>query len=413
MREHPIPQDITGYQFHIIGNMTIKQFAEVAAGCFIAFLIYTTNLPGLLKWPLMMTFAGIGAMAAFVPIAERPLDEWIVIFIRVLYKPTKFFWRRDPKIPEALTYQPRETGPILPEVDLTPVRRERVREYLTSLHSNNQPDAFDAFYQNRIGEIVTTFGQVQAMAADVHKKLEKPDLQVKVRNLTGVQAQAHSADTVVTPQPTVATISAASPGHIPNHSGGANHPDQPPAAANPARANLNPGSSSLLTAAGGTQPMAIPENSGVQVDGQVDGQAFADPAAEVGHTTSNPTSNKQAYIAAGQAQPSQVVADQQAQFNQQLPFPAMPETPNKPVGMVLGPNNELVPSAIVELVSESGAVARAVKTNSLGQFFVTTPLGDGTYTLTIEKDGYQFPSQQLQLAGDIIPPVEIKGQLVA
>ena len=32
MREHPIPQDITGYKFHIIGSMTLKQFLEIAIG---------------------------------------------------------------------------------------------------------------------------------------------------------------------------------------------------------------------------------------------------------------------------------------------------------------------------------------------------------------------------------------------
>ena len=45
MREHQVPQDITGYNFHIIGEMTIKQFAEVAVGVVIAVIIYTTNLP--------------------------------------------------------------------------------------------------------------------------------------------------------------------------------------------------------------------------------------------------------------------------------------------------------------------------------------------------------------------------------
>ena len=67
MIEHPVPQNITAYQFHLIGNMTIKQFLILLVGAGLAFLFYTTNLPGIIKWPLILIFFGGGAMAAFVP----------------------------------------------------------------------------------------------------------------------------------------------------------------------------------------------------------------------------------------------------------------------------------------------------------------------------------------------------------
>jgi hypothetical protein len=38
MKEHPIPQDITNYRFHIVGSMTLKQFGECAAGVIIALI---------------------------------------------------------------------------------------------------------------------------------------------------------------------------------------------------------------------------------------------------------------------------------------------------------------------------------------------------------------------------------------
>jgi len=37
--EHPIPQQISAYQFRLVGDMTIKQFFQVAAGALIALLI--------------------------------------------------------------------------------------------------------------------------------------------------------------------------------------------------------------------------------------------------------------------------------------------------------------------------------------------------------------------------------------
>ena len=51
MKEHPIPQDITNYRFHIIGSMTLKQFLEIGAGIVFAGSIYKTGLPVLSSGP--------------------------------------------------------------------------------------------------------------------------------------------------------------------------------------------------------------------------------------------------------------------------------------------------------------------------------------------------------------------------
>ena len=100
MREHPIPQDITNYRFHIVGSMTLKQFGELALGCIIGFAIYSTNLVAFVKFPLIFIFVALGVIAAFVPIAERPLDHWIITFFRGLYSPTLYFWRREESPPD-------------------------------------------------------------------------------------------------------------------------------------------------------------------------------------------------------------------------------------------------------------------------------------------------------------------------
>src|SRR3990170_2260575 len=113
MQEHPIPQDVTGYKFHIVGNMTLKQFAEVGAGVLVAVILYNTNLLSFIKWPLMMLSVGLGGMMAFVPIEERPLDHWIMTFFRRLYNPTKFYWRKDSAVPFALMPKKAENTKVL------------------------------------------------------------------------------------------------------------------------------------------------------------------------------------------------------------------------------------------------------------------------------------------------------------
>ena len=108
--------------------MTIKQFAEIGAGVMVGVGIYATNLPQLIKWFFIVIAVGMGALAAFVPIEERPFDHWVVTFFKVLYKPTKFFWRRRSKIPDPFLYEPdADLAPSYAELDLKPARRQRIK----------------------------------------------------------------------------------------------------------------------------------------------------------------------------------------------------------------------------------------------------------------------------------------------
>ena len=49
MAQHPIPQQISSYEFKLVGEMTLKQFLKAAAGVIIALLINSTKLKGILS----------------------------------------------------------------------------------------------------------------------------------------------------------------------------------------------------------------------------------------------------------------------------------------------------------------------------------------------------------------------------
>jgi len=61
MEQHPIPQNITGYQFRLVGDMTLKQFAMLAGGIIVALLFYYSPFPAFFKFP----FAHTGHFAMF------------------------------------------------------------------------------------------------------------------------------------------------------------------------------------------------------------------------------------------------------------------------------------------------------------------------------------------------------------
>ncbi len=188
MKQHPIPQDITNYKFHLIGSMTLKQFSELAVAVVLAFIIYKTNLIGIIKWPLVFLTVGLGAMIAFVPIEERPLDHWIKTFFQNIYKPTKFFWKKSSKIPDFFNYKITSTRDdfFAPDINLNPARKQRIFEYLKSIPDEEEADQFGLEEEQKINAVLNEFDNVQVSEKVINiesQEQEKPNLQVRVRKL--------------------------------------------------------------------------------------------------------------------------------------------------------------------------------------------------------------------------------------
>lgn len=403
MREHAIPQDITGYRFHIIGNMTIKQFAEIGAGVLVGFLIYTTNLPIFIKWPCIILAGAIGAGAAFVPIEERPLDHWITTFFKVLYKPTKFFWRREPKVPEPFLYKTEnEAHSMVTDFDLKPARRERIKEYLRSVETPQVVNQFDQTETSRLDAIMGTFESVVVVTPDIEPAAQKPNLKIRVRSLIVNQADPVALQ-AVTPVPEATKL--INPPSLPGLTAVVEPEPEVVAAAtyNPlttqqVASNLEiPQTPTITYQASATPELSAPATAA----------GLSEVTATVDISAPQELPDSRAYVVNTSSQPV-VTTTQVAVTNADLPFPEMPTIPNKVVGMILRPNNELINDAIVEIQTADGRVVRAVKSNALGQFFITTPLDNGTYTLLVEREGFEFIPQQLVMDGSVLAPVEIR-----
>lgn len=194
MIQHSIPQDITGYKFHLIGSMTLKQFGELALGSLIAFIVYKSNLIFIVKWPLFIFIVILSIMIAFVPIEERPLDFWIITYFKNLWKPTKFFWKRMPKIPDFFNYKPGENQnlDITPDVNYSPARKQRIQEYLKSIPGADEAlDEWDVQYNQRADQLMANFDQVEVKAENISilrsTKTNKPQLKTRIRKLKSLE----------------------------------------------------------------------------------------------------------------------------------------------------------------------------------------------------------------------------------
>lgn len=128
MEQHPIPTNVSSYQFKLVGDMTLKQFFQLAGGLLVGILFYSSPLLAIIKWPLAILSGLLGVGLAFLPLEERPLERWIFAFFRAIYSPTLFAWKLGSS-PSNL-FQPEPAGtPAEPQQDAA------LKDYLSK---NNQ-----------------------------------------------------------------------------------------------------------------------------------------------------------------------------------------------------------------------------------------------------------------------------------
>ena len=87
--------------------------------------------------------------------------------------------------------------------------------------------------------------------------------------------------------------------------------------------------------------------------------------------------------------------------------------PNSISGIVKASSGTSVDGVVVIVKNSKGEPVRALKTNSLGQFAISTPVTNGKYTIEIDKSdktGLTFDIISLELNGTVIPPLEFVGK---
>lgn len=112
-----------------------------------------------------------------------------------------------------------------------------------------------------------------------------------------------------------------------------------------------------------------------------------------------------ASISAPQASITQVI--QAAQLQTPNKIPVLTQAPNAINGIVRDAKGKLIPDAVVIIKDKANRNLRALKTNQLGQFVVTTSLPNGQYFIQLEKKDLSFNVISIVLSGGNVPPIEI------
>ncbi|MFA6184569.1 MAG: hypothetical protein WC720_00260 [Candidatus Shapirobacteria bacterium] len=300
MEQHAIPQQISSYEFKLVGDMTLKQFLKAAVGIVLAIMINSTKLIILVKWPLILLFAGGGLVLAFIPFEDRPLEVWIFSFLKAIYSPTIYIYRR-------------KANKNWLDLDLTKNINQNEDDIVMTggrLKSN--------LWGNKLKDAIGVIG--------IKKGGTKEEINIELE--------------------------------------------------------AKPEIKKIIT----EKKLAVEVSPSEKVEEKV--EDWKDQKANLNLKT------------------EKLGATGKAIFGS-IPMPDIPEVPNVIVGMATNMEGAIIDGVIIEVQDEQGNPSRVLKTNSLGQFKITTPLANGRYLIIAEKDGYNFDRVNIDLNEQIVQPIRI------
>ncbi|PIZ62620.1 hypothetical protein COY16_03745 [Candidatus Roizmanbacteria bacterium CG_4_10_14_0_2_um_filter_39_13] len=139
MDQHPVPRQITTFEFKLIGFMTLRQFLYLVIFFPIGFIVYKVIPIPFINIVLGVIIGAIGIAFAFIPIQDRPLEVWIKNLIRRLNSPTQYIYKK----------QSDKIGTIEdlyftsdPHLALTHIEtKEKLNKYMQSIRAENDHSA--------------------------------------------------------------------------------------------------------------------------------------------------------------------------------------------------------------------------------------------------------------------------------
>jgi myosin heavy subunit len=88
--------------------------------------------------------------------------------------------------------------------------------------------------------------------------------------------------------------------------------------------------------------------------------------------------------------------------------PPLTSKPNAISGVVIDAQGQPLENTLVIIRDQDQKPQRALRTNKVGEFIVSSPLASGTYRIETQKEGFNFDIMEIELAGKVLQPIEIK-----
>ena len=399
MEQHPIPRDVTGFQFKLVGTMTLKQFGYVAFGAIIGYVCFKAPI-GIFQLPLAGLFWFLGFALAFIPIQERPLDRWLGAFIKSVYSPTQFIWKKIPPEIEILSQlsQPKkkDTTHLVQYKD----SREKLNKYLTSL-----PLPLEEELDQKEKEVLSRALSFFQMPA-VSKKTAQPQLQAKPQ-----PQPAEKSPALPTPPPPLKKTKPIIPPPLKAKKETVKQeaPKQEEDRSSYEK-NLQKKIEDLKKE---LELKTLSKSRFLEISEQLTSSLEEKRRLEkeVGTLRKKAAIKKEDPVI-----PTAKLDEEKSRVKiitpklaSKMGMPNIPQSPNIISGIVKDPAGKLLPGMIITVKNTGGVTMRALKTNNVGLFVSATSLASGVYTLEVEdpQKKYEFDIIKTTLGGEIYSPLEI------
>lgn len=376
MENHPIPQDITGFQFKLIGDMTVKQFAYLASGCILAWVFFSLPIPVLVKFPFA-SFCGLfGIGFAFIPIEGRPMDVMVVNFIKALFTPNQYVFQKDGG------HMFSHIAAVVPASHAQTPARIDIQAYLAhaSKPTQNKLDQKEnLFFQSLFATPTAASPTIPPATVIPAAASQQPPI---VNSDSAQNAKQKEEALEKEAQLIQKELETAKQEEV-----------------------IHPDPQGDLTAHAKVQELQQQLSDLLAQKQQLEQQLFALSQKM------QQQSSQQVYkpSVAKQLQETSRVRQIPKGMGTRAGLPTTPDYPNLITGIVKDPRGKILSNMLVEIKDKEGNPVRAFKTNSLGQFASATSLLNGSYTLVVEdpQEEHKFDQVEIIANGQIIPPLEI------
>lgn len=420
MEQHPIPQDVTGFQFRLIGDMTVKQFAYLAGAAILCWICYSLPLTGLIRFPLMLLIGGFGIALAFVPIEGRPLDVMLTHFVKALFTPTQYTYQ---KIGGKLTITSVQT--TMPQKQMTNLQNDpgsqqksdesikKLQMYLKQLPHNNE-NTLDkkeqVFFESLSHGFAQTSSAPHLTSSQPQQLPPKPTQRPYIVTMKTDQTQMQQPQQPANPTPFV-------PKEQPSQDQDTHQEEiliQETHALQKALADAKKQEDLQKQA---HQETTQAHEKVIDLEQQLNDTMLQKQQLEeqLLRLQKRLDTKQQQIFTPTTAQPiEKPVETQQVRripkgMETKVGTPMTPDSPNIIMGIIKDPRGNVLPNILVEVKDAEGNPVRAFKTNQLGQFASATPLLNGTYTIEFEDSTGKntFATIQLGAIGEIMEPLEV------
>jgi len=136
MDQHPIPRQITTFEFKLVGFLTIKQFIYLIVFIGLGLAVYALTPIPILNYLFGVLTGSVGLAFAFVPINDRPMEVWVKNLIKRLTSPTQYKFQKQNKPIKVLIDLALENNPqqIAAHID----SQKKLNSYLSAKSSQEQ-----------------------------------------------------------------------------------------------------------------------------------------------------------------------------------------------------------------------------------------------------------------------------------